>query len=136
MLSQPGNVLLGHTDVVQPLHADLAAGAVAHGFLDVIAGLVAEQAVDPDAELVLGLVTELLLAVQGPAEQPAGILDCDNAAGDGVAAEGVSLADLLDILGDLVVQGGNGGAFPVGQLRLRAELFGMAEGRILCKVIG
>ena len=64
MLSQLGNVLLGHADVVQPLHADLAAGAVAHRLLDVIAGLVAEQAVDPDAELVLGLVTELLLAVQ------------------------------------------------------------------------
>ena len=94
MLSQLGNVLLGHADVIQPLHADLSAGAVAHGLLDVIAGLVAEQAVDPDAELVLGLITELLLTVQGPAEQPAGILDRDDAAGDGVAAEGVTLADL------------------------------------------
>ena len=82
--------------------------------------------------MVLGLITELLLTVQGPAEQPAGILDRDDAAGDGVAAEGVTLADLLDILGDLVVQGGDGGAFPVGQLRLRAELFGMAEGGVLC----
>ena len=56
--------------MVQPLHADLLAGAVAHGLLDIVAGLVGEQAVDPDAELILGLVAELLLTVQRPAQQP------------------------------------------------------------------
>ena len=118
--------------MVQPLHADLLAGAVAHGLFDIIAGLVAEQAVDPDTQLILGLIAELLLTVQRPAEQPAGVLDRNDAAGDGVTAEGIALADLLDILRDLVIQGGDGGALPVGQLRIRAELFGVAEGRILC----
>ena len=132
MLCQFGDLLLGHTDVVQPLHADLAAGAVTHGLLDVIAGLIAEQAVHPDAQLVLGLILELLLTVQRPAEQPAGVLDGDDAAGDGVAAEGVALADLADILRDLVVQRGDGGALPVAQFRLRAELFRVTEGGVLC----
>ena len=53
----------GHTDVVQPLHADLLAGAFPHRLLDEVARLIAEQAVDPDAELVLGLIAELLLTV-------------------------------------------------------------------------
>ena len=132
MLCQFSDLILGHADVVQPLHADLAAGAVTHGLLDVIAGLIAEQAVHPDAQLVLGLILELLLTVQRPAEQPAGVLDGDDAAGDGVAAEGVALADLADILGDLVVQRGDGGALPVAQLRLGAELFRVTEGGILC----
>ena len=70
MLCQFSDLILGHADVVQPLHADLAAGAVTHGLLDVIAGLIAEQAVHPDAQLVLGLILELLLTVQRPAEQP------------------------------------------------------------------
>ena len=132
MLCQLRDLILGHTDVVQPLHADLAAGAVAHGLFDVIAGLIAEQAVHPDAQLVLGLILELLLTVQRPAEQPAGVLDGDDAAGDGMAAEGVALADLADILRDLVVQRGDGGALPVAQLRLGAELFRVTEGGILC----
>ena len=100
----------------------LLAGAVTHGFLDIVAGLVAEQTVDPDAQLVLGLVAELLLAVERPAEQPAGILDGDDAAGDGVAAERITLADLLDILRDLVVQRGDGRTLPVGMFRVGAEL--------------
>ena len=114
--------------MVEPLHADLPARAVPHGLFDVIAGLIAEQAVHPDAELVFGLCPELLLAVQGPAQQPGRILHRDDAAGDGAAAEGVALADLLDIPGDLLIQRRDGGAFPVAQLRLAAELFRVAEG--------
>ena len=132
MLCQFRDLILGHTDVIQPLHADFAAGAVTHGLFDVIAGLIAEQAVHPDAQLILGLILELLLTVQRPAEQPAGVLDGDDAAGDGMAAEGVALADLADILRDLVVQRGDGGALPVAQFRLGAELFRVTEGGILC----
>ena len=70
---------------------------------DVVAGLITEQTVDPDTQLVLRLVAELLLTVQRPAEQPVGVLNGDDAACDGVATERVTLADLLDILRDLVV---------------------------------
>ena len=92
MLCQFSDLLLGHADVVQPLNADLEAGAVQQGLFDVIAGLIAEQAVHPDAELVFGLCQELLLAVQSPAQQPVGILHgddaaCHHAAGALVAAE-------------------------------------------------
>ena len=132
MLCQLLDLSLGHTDVVQPLHAQFLTGAVTHSFLDIVAGLVAEQTVDPDTQLVLRLVAELLLAVQCPAEQPVGVLNGDDAAGDGVAAERVTLANLLDILRDLVVQGGNGSAIPVGMFRVGAELLGMAESGILC----
>ncbi len=86
-----------HAHVVQPFLADLLAGAFAHRLLDIVAGLVGEQTVHPYAQLVLGLVAELLLAVQRPAHQPVGILDGDDAAGDDLAGERVALADLLDI---------------------------------------
>ena len=118
--------------MVQPLHAQFLAGAVAHGLFDVVAGLITEQAVDPDAQLVLGLVSELLLTVQRPAEQPVGVLNGDDAACDGVATERVTLADLLDILRDLVVQRSDGGAFPVGMFGVGAELFRIAECGVLC----
>ena len=41
------NLILRYTDVIQPFHADLLAGALAHRLFDVIAGLVGEQAIDP-----------------------------------------------------------------------------------------
>ena len=56
----------------------------------------------------------------------------DDAACDGVATERVTLADLLDILRDLVVQRSDGGAFPVGMFRVGAELFRIAECGVLC----
>ena len=132
MLGKLCDVLHRHAQMVEPLHADFPARAVPHGLFDVIAGLIAEQAVHPDAQLVLGLILELLLTVQRPAEQPAGVLDGNDAAGDGVAAEGVALADLADILRNLVVQRGDGGALPVAQFRLGAELFRVTEGGVLC----
>ena len=131
MLGQLFDLILGHTNVVQPFHAQFLAGAVAHGLFDVVAGLITEQAVDPDAQLVLGLVSELLLTVQRPAEQPVGVLNGDDAACDGVATERVTLADLLDILRDLVVQRSDGGTLPVGVFGVGAELLRVTEGRVL-----
>jgi hypothetical protein len=40
---------------VQPLHANLFAGTVAHWLLYVLPGLVAEQAIDPAHQLILML---------------------------------------------------------------------------------
>ena len=99
--------------MIQPLHADLLAGAFAHRFLDIVAGLVAEQRVYPHEAVILGLLTELRLAVDRPAQQPGGILDGDDAAGDYLTGERVALADLLDIGDYALIQGFNGGAHPV-----------------------
>ena len=126
------DLILGHADVVQPLHADLLAGARPHGLFHIVAGLVGEQGVHPHQAVVLGLVAELGLAVDGPAHQPGGVLDGDDAAGDHMAGEGVALADVLDIGDDLLVQSLHGGAHPVGLLGVMAELVGMAKGRVLC----
>ena len=61
------NLILRYTDVIQPFHADLLAGALAHRLFDVIAGLVGEQAIDPHKAVTLRLCFELRLAVDGPA---------------------------------------------------------------------
>ena len=130
MGGQLRNLPLGHPHVVEPLHADLPPGALPHGLFHKVARLVAEQAVDPPNELPSGLVAELGLAVEGPAQQPVGVPGGDDAAGDHLPGEGVPLADTLDIGGNFVVQGGDGGAHPVAQLRLGAELVRPAEGGV------
>ena len=53
--------------MIQPLHTDLLAGALAHGLFDEITGLVGEEGVDPDEAMVLRLLAELRLAVDRPA---------------------------------------------------------------------
>ena len=131
MLGQLLDLLLGHAQVVQPLLADFLAGAIAHGLLHVVAGHVGEQAVEPHAHLPLGLGAELRLAVDGPGEQPAGVLHRHDAARDNAAGKRVALADGLDIRQDLLVQRGHRGAFPVALLRVAAELLGTAELRRL-----
>ena len=117
--------------MIQPLHADLLAGAIPHGLFDVVTGRVAEQAVDPAHELALGLIPELGLTVERPAEQPAGIPRRDDAARDSPAAERVTLADILDVGHDTFVQRGDRGAHPVGLFRIGAELLRAAKGLIL-----
>ena len=47
--------------------------------------------------LILGLIPELGLTVDGPAQEPAGILHGHDAAGNHAAGKGVALADILDI---------------------------------------
>ena len=48
VLGQLLDLALRHADVVQPLHADLFAGALPHGLFHIVARLIGEQAVDPD----------------------------------------------------------------------------------------
>ena len=131
MLGQLLDLLLGHAQVVQPLLADFLAGAIAHGLLHVVAGHVGEQAVEPHAHLSLGLGAELRLPVDGPGEQPAGVLHRHDAARHHTAGERVALADLLDVRQDLLIQRGHRGALPVALLRIAAELLGAAELRRL-----
>ena len=76
-----------HTHVVEPFLADLLTRAVLHLLADVVARVVGQQRVDPDADLVGRLVAELLLAVDRPAHEPVRVLDAHDAAGHGVAAE-------------------------------------------------
>ncbi len=102
--------------MIEPLLADLLAGALAHGLLDVVAGLIGKEGVDPHAHSAGLLLLELWLAVDGPGEQPVGVLHAHDAAGDHAAGERVALADLLDIGQDALVQGGDGSALPVGEL--------------------
>ena len=117
--------------MVQPFHANFLAGAFPHGLLDVIAGLIGEQAIYPYQALILGLIAELGLAVDGPAHEPAGILYRYDAAGDYATAEGIAFADTLNIRDDAVIQGGHGGAHPVGLFGIEAEFVGMAKGGVL-----
>src|SRR5699024_12505980 len=56
------------------------------------------------SDLVLRLVAELGLTVDGPAQEPAGILHGHDAAGNHAAGKGVTLADILDIGNDLLIQ--------------------------------
>ena len=65
-----GDAFLRNAHVIEPLLADLLAGAVAHGLFHVVTGLVGEEAVHPHAQFVLGLVAELLLAVERPTQEP------------------------------------------------------------------
>ena len=125
------DLILRHTQMIQPFLRDFDAGAFAHGLLDEVAGTVGVQAVDPNHQLILGLCLEVRLAVDGPAHQPGRILDRDDAAGHNAAGEGITLADGLDVGRNAVVQRGDGRALPIAAGGIAAELFGMAEGRIL-----
>ena len=119
--------------MIQPLCRQLDTGAVAHVFLDEVALVVpAVEAVDPDQAVILRLLLELALTVDGPADEPARIAAGDDAAGDDLAGQRVALADLLDGIEDLLVGRVDGPGLPAGLLDVLEELLGMAEGRILC----
>ena len=117
--------------MIQPLHADFLAGALAHRLLDEVAGLVCEQRVHPHQAMILRLLAELRLAVDRPAHQPGGILHRHDAAGHDLAGERIALADGLDIRDNSLIERFNGSAHPVGLLGIVAEFVRMAERRIL-----
>ena len=122
-----------HADVVQPLPADLLAGAVPHGLLHVVAFLVGIQGVQPHQHHVLVLRLELGLTVDRPGKIPVvgAVLDGDDAAGGHLAGAGITLADVHDVLDDLLVGGGHGGAHPVGGVHIGAEVVRVAELAVL-----
>ena len=117
--------------MIQPLHADLLAGAFAHGLFDKVAGLVGEERIDPDEAVVLRLLAELRLAVDGPAHKPRRVLHGDDASRDNLTGKRVSLADFLDIRNDALIERFDRRAHPVGLLRIRAELVGVTESGVL-----
>ena len=53
--------------MIQPLGGDLLTGTLLHGFLHIVARDIGEQAVYPDANLILFLVFKLSLTVDRPA---------------------------------------------------------------------
>ena len=126
-LCQRHDTVLGDASVVQPLLADLCAGALAHGLLDKAALAVGEERVHPHKYVALGLGLELWLAVDGPAEQLLRVARGHDAARYHAAGERVSAADVLNRRENLGVIGIDGGAHPVGLLGVTAEHIGMAK---------
>ena len=129
--SQVRDLLHRHADVVEPLLGDLLSGTLLHGLFHIVAGYVGKEAVHPDAHLLRLLLLELPLAVDGPAQQPLGVLTADDTAGDHLPGAGVPLADVGDIGEDLVVQSGDGGRLPVGLGDVGAELLRPSKGGVL-----
>ena len=117
--------------MIQPLFGDLLTGTILHGFLNIIAGYIGEQAVYPYTYLILVLFLKLSLTVDSPAHEPLGILTAYDTAGYDLTASGIALTDISDIRNDLVIQCGHGSGFPVGLGNIGTELLGMSEGRIL-----
>ena len=64
---KPVDVLHRDPEMVQPLSCDLLTGALFHRFLHMISRDIGEQAVYPDANLILFLVFKLSLTVDRPA---------------------------------------------------------------------
>ena len=118
--------------MIQPLGGDLLTGTLLHGFLHIVARDIGEQAVYPYTHLVLLLILELSLAVDGPAQKPLGIAAAHDTAGNNFACPRVALADFLDLVDDLFICGGDRRRLPVRLLDIGAEFFRMTEGRILC----
>lgn len=128
------DLILGDTDVVQPLCGKLNAGALVHRLFDEVAFVVpAVKTVDPDQAVVGGLLLELTLTVDGPAYEPARVAAGHDAAGDDLAGQRITLADLLDSVEDLLVCGVDGPGLPGGLLDAGEELLGTAERRILSR---
>ena len=122
--------------MIQPLFCDLFTGTVFHRFLDIIAWHIGKQTIYPYADFVFILILELSLTVDGPAQQPSGILTADNTTCYYLATLRISFADVGDIWNDLIIQCGNRCRFPVGLLNIGAEFLRMSKRRILfCNVL-
>ena len=122
----------GHADVIQPFGAQFRARACRHRLLDVIAIVMPTvEPIPPDEAVVGGLVGELALAVDGPRQQPAGILCRHDAAGDDLSRQRVAVADRLDGVQHFLVGRVDGPGFPARLFDVFEELLGMAEVRRL-----
>lgn len=90
--------------MIQPFPGDFFARAVLHGLIHIIAGFVDEQSVEPGDDLMRRLLSEVRLAIDGPAEQPRGIPNRDDASCDNLPAEGIASCDFADIGGNTGVE--------------------------------
>ena len=122
-----------NADVIEPLAADLLAGAVAHGLFHIVAGLARVEGIQPDEHRVLILRLELRLTVDRPGEVPVvgAVLHGHDAARCHLARARVALADAHNVPDDLLVGGCNGRAHPVGRVDVGAELVRIAEFAVL-----
>ena len=89
--------------MIQPLHTYFFACTLSHRFLDEVPRLIRKQAVYPYEALVFGLLTELRLAVYGPAEKPRRVFDSHYASCNYFSAERISLAYILYIGDDPLI---------------------------------
>ena len=119
--------------MIEPLAADLFAGALAHGLADVVARTVGVERVQPHEHRVLILRLELRLTVDRPGKVPVlgAVLDRDDAAGRDLALARVAVADVDDVPDDLLVRRGDGRAHPVGGVHVGAELVRVAVFAVL-----
>ena len=119
--------------MIQPLTANLFAGAVPHGFLHIVAFLVGIEGIQPYKYHILVLRLELRLTVDRPGEIPVvrAVLDSDDTAGRYLAGTRIPLADFHDILNDLLVGGCHRSTHPVGRVHIRAEFIRIAELTVL-----
>ena len=120
--------------MIQPLRTELTAAAHEHRLLDIVAAVIpAVQSVNPDQAVIIRLILELTLAVDCPADEPAGILRCHDSAGYYLSGERISVADLLDGLQNLLVRRIHRPGLPAGLLNVPEEYVRMTEGVILSR---
>ena len=119
--------------MIQPFFCDFFTGTVLHRFLDIITWHIGKQTVYPYAYFIFILILELSLTVNGPAQQPSGILAADNTAGHYLSTLRIAFTDIGNIWNNLIIQCGNGCRFPVCLLNIGTEFLRMSEGRILLR---
>ena len=117
--------------MVEPLGTDLLSCALLHGLFHIVPVPVDKKTVDPDADLILWLLLELPLPVNGPAHEPGGIPAAYDASCDDPAAQGISPANLLDPLDDARIFRRERRGFPARAACIPAELLRSPEGRML-----
>ena len=120
--------------MIEPFPADLFAGAVPHGFFHIVSGLVGVQRIQPYQNHVFVLGFELRLAVDGPGEIPVlcAVLDGDDTAGRNFSGAWVTLADVDNVLDDLLVRGGDSCTHPVCGVNIAAKDFRFAVFAVFC----
>lgn len=122
----------GNSEVIQPFPGDFLACAVLHGFVDIIAGFVDEESVEPCDDLMRGLLSEVWLAIDGPAQQPCGIPHRHDPPCDNLPAERIAAGNSANVPGNASVERGDSGRFPFGPGYARGKDFRSAEGRVSC----
>jgi hypothetical protein len=91
------------------------------------------KAIEPDADLLVRLIEELGLTVDGPRAIPVGqtILHRHDAAGHDFARMGIAFADLDDIRNHRLIEGRDRRGHPVGFADVAAEFLGVAKAIVL-----
>lgn len=123
LLGESVNFIGRNTNMVQPLAANLFAGAVTHRFFYIVALFIRIERIKPyqNHALILGL--ELWLTVDCPGKIPVvgAVLNGYNTAGRYLSRAWVAFADIHNIPDDLLVGCRYGCTHPVGGIDIAAE---------------